>query len=431
MATLTITPGKPLHGTTPVPGDKSISHRALMLGGIAQGTSHIKGWLPAGDTHATLACMRALGVEIIQHDATTLTIHGGKLTQPSRVLDCVNAGTGIRLLAGLLAGQPFQSVLDGSDQLRRRPMRRVTEPLRQMGADITDSDGHAPLTIKPAQLHGIRFEQQIASAQVKSCLLLAGLAADSPTTIIEPGPGRDHTERMMAAMGVPISVEDNTITIHPTKTLKPLENFTVPGDFSSAAFLIAGGLLVEGSHVRLVGINTNARRTGLLDVLSRMGANVVLDDERQQAGEPVADLVIQPQTLHGTTVSGEEVVRMIDEFPILMVVATQAEGRTHVRQAEELRVKETDRIAVMAGELRKLGASVEEYPDGFAIEGRQRLRGAVVDAQDDHRIGMSLAIAALLAQGETRIEDAGCIHDSFPAFERVLEHLGVTLTWQN
>jgi 3-phosphoshikimate 1-carboxyvinyltransferase len=428
MATLIVTPNAPLHGSTPVTGDKSISHRSLMLGSIARGTSHIRGWLPAGDTTATLNCMRALGAKITQHDATTLTIEGGPLVQPAQALDFVNAGTGIRLMAGLMAGQAFPSILDGSYQLRRRPMKRVTDPLRQMGAQIQDNAGKCPLHITPSQLHGIRFEQPIASAQVKSCLLLAGLFADSPTTVIEPAPGRDHTERMFKAMGVPVEVQVGEITVHPFTDLHPLD-LTIPGDFSSAAFLIVAAALLEGSEVTLTGVNTNPTRTGLLDVLGRMGVSVLLDREGEQGGEPVADIVIHSQALQGTTINGEEVVRMIDEFPIMMVAATQADGETLVQEAEELRVKETDRIAVMAGELRKMGAQVTENPDGYRVVGKQRLQGAVVDSHDDHRIGMSLAIAALLADGPTRIEDAGCIHDSFPGFETVLANLGAQIEW--
>lgn len=428
MATLIIQSGQPLQGVTTVSGDKSISHRILMLGGLAKGTSHVKGWLPAGDTTATLNAMRALGVEIIQHDTSTLTIHGGNLQQPEAPLDFVNAGTGIRLMAGLMAGMPFETILDGSYQLRRRPMKRVTEPLRQMGAKISDTDGKCPLHIQPSPLKGIRFEQPIASAQVKSCLLLAGLFADSPTTIIEPAPGRDHTERMFQAMGVPVTIQDNEITVQPFQSLQAID-LSVPADFSSAAFLLVGAALVKDSEVTLTGINTNDRRTGLLDVLSRMGVNIILDRERLEGGEPVADLIIVAQDLGGTSVQGAEVVRMIDEFPILMVAATQAEGETLVQEAAELRVKETDRIAVMAGELRKMGATITEHPDGFSVRGKQTLQGAEVDSHDDHRIGMSLAIAGLLADGETRILDAGCIHDSFPAFEQVLEQLGAKIKW--
>lgn len=432
MATMTIRPGKPLQGVTAVPGDKSISHRALMLGALADGKSQVRGWLPAGDTLATLDCIQKLGVEVIRHDDTTLTIAGGGLRQPQQVLNCVNAGTGIRLLAGLLAGQNFESVLDGSDQLRRRPMRRVTEPLRQMGANITDTEGRAPLTIKPGKLHGIAFEQPVASAQVKSALLFAGLYADSPTTVIEPGAGRDHSERMLRAMGVPIHVEGSRITLEPCTQLHTLGDFVIPGDFSSAAFLIAAAALVENSAVTLTGVNTNDRRTGLLDVMvQEMGLQVRVENERLEGGEPVADITIYPSSLRATTVGGEVVVKMIDEFPVFMVLATQIPGTTLVKDAAELRVKETDRIAVMAGELRKMGAEITELPDGFSVEGVQKLRGAVVDSHDDHRIGMSLAVAALVAEGETTILDAACVHDSFPGFENVLQQLGVDLTWQN
>lgn len=430
MATLKIRPGNPLKGTTSIPGDKSLSHRALMLGGIANGVSQIRGWLPAGDTLATLDSVRRLGVKITLNDDTTLTIEGGGFQKPDRPLDFVNAGTGIRLMAGLMAGQPFESVLDGSYQLRRRPMKRITEPLRLMNADISDTDGYAPLTIRPTRLKGIHYEQKIASAQVKSALLLAGLYADSPTVIVEAaGPGRDHTERMLKAMGVPLTVNGDAITLMPFTNLSPLE-MTIPADFSSAAFLIVAGALVRDSEVILTGVNTNDRRTGLLDVLERMNLQVRLDNHRFEGGEPVADMTITPQAAQATSVRGDEVVRMIDEFPILMVLATQAAGETRVSEAKELRVKETDRIAVMAGELRKMGADIIEYPDGFAVKGVQKLRGAVVDSHDDHRIGMSMAVAALVAEGETTIEDAGCIHDSFPGFEQVLEKLGVDVEWQ-
>jgi 3-phosphoshikimate 1-carboxyvinyltransferase len=321
-------------------------------------------------------------------------------------------------------------VLDGSPQLRRRPMRRITEPLRLMNADITDTNGNAPLTIRPSQIKGIHYEQKVASAQVKSALLLAGLYADSPTVIVESaGPGRDHTERMLKAMGVPLTVEGEYITLMPFTDLSPLD-VTIPGDFSSAAFLLAAGALVADSEILLTGVNTNDRRTGLLDVLERMNIQVNLQNHRFEGGEPVADMLIRPEEIRATAVGGDEVVRMIDEFPILMALATQAVGETHVREAKELRVKETDRIAVMANELRKMGAVVTEYPDGFAVKGAQKLRGAVVDSHDDHRVGMSLAVAALTADGETTIEDAGCIHDSFPGFETVLERLGVELEWQ-
>ncbi len=423
---LRVKSGKQLEGTIQVPGDKSISHRALILGALAEGTSNIRHFLPAGDTLATLACIEAMGVTMERHDDTTLTIHGvglGGLEQPSHPLDCKNAGTAMRLLAGVLAGQPFPSVLDGSPQLRRRPMRRITGPLRQMGANIEEDDGGAPLYISGSFLHNITYRMPIASGQVKSCLLLASLYADGPTTIIEPGPARDHTERMLQAMGAEIEIDHNRVTIAPPAQLKPL-NMTVPGDISSAAFVLMAGAFCTSTRLQIWGVGVNPTRTGILDALILMGVRVIEENPREEGGEPVADLIIEPRPLNGATIAGDLVVRMIDEFPILMVAATQAKGKTEVRDAKELRVKETDRIAVMAAELRKLGATIQEQEDGFIIRGRQILRGATVDGHDDHRVAMSLVVAALCAQGETIIENADCIDDSFPGFIETLQELG-------
>ncbi|MEO1288710.1 MAG: 3-phosphoshikimate 1-carboxyvinyltransferase [Chloroflexota bacterium] len=423
MDTLTIKPGNPLRGTTQVPGDKSISHRSILLGMLANGTTEVRGWLNAGDTEATLGAARTLGVEIERHDATTLTIHGGNLQAPSESLDFINAGTGIRLAAGIMAGQPFPSVLDGSYQLRRRPMKRITNPLSEMGANITGVDGKCPLTVEPAQLKGIHYEMPVASAQVKSAVLLAGLFADSPTTVVEPGPARDHTERMLRAMGADITVDGNEITIQPTSDLQAM-NLTVPGDFSSAAFLIVAGLIVPDSDLTITGVNLNPTRTGLIDVLKQMGANIIVTATGEEAGEPVGDIHVQYTDLQGTEIGGDVVVRMIDEFPVLMVASLYAEGETIVRDARELRVKETDRIAVMANELRKLGAEIEEREDGFRIVGKQSLMGNTVDGHDDHRVAMSLTIAGLLADEMTVVTDAKCAGDSFPGFSETLEKLG-------
>lgn len=423
MDTLTIKPGNPLRGTTRVPGDKSISHRSILLGMLANGTSEVRGWLNAGDTEATLGTARTLGVEIERHDDTTLTIHGGTLKAPSEPLNFVNAGTGIRLAAGIMAGQPFASVLDGSYQLRRRPMKRITNPLEEMGAKISSDDDKCPLSIEPAQLKGTRYEMPVASAQVKSAVLLAGLFADSPTTIVEPGPARDHTERMLMSMGAEIITDGNEITITPTTDLQPI-NLTVPGDFSSAAFLIVAGLIVPDSDLTIEGVNLNETRTGLLDVLQQMGGNITVTETGTEAGEPVGDIRVQYSELQGTTVGGEVVVRMIDEFPVLMVAALYADGETIVRDAKELRVKETDRIAVMATELRKFGANIEERDDGFRIVGKQSLMGNTVDGHDDHRVAMSLTIAGLLADEMTVVTDAKCAGDSFPGFSETLERLG-------
>jgi 3-phosphoshikimate 1-carboxyvinyltransferase len=416
-----------LDGLTTVPGDKSISHRAVLLGMLANGTTHVRNWLAAGDTEATLASAQRLGAPITRHDETTLEIVGGQLRASAEPLDFVNAGTGIRLAAGIMAGQSFASVLDGSAQLRRRPMKRITDPLRLMGADIRDTDGYAPLHITPTQLKGITYDMPVASAQVKSAVLLAGLYADAPTTVIQPGAARDHTERMLQAMGVTVTTEQNHIIIHPTNELAPL-NITVPGDFSSAAFLIVAGLIVPDSAITLTDINLNDTRTGLLDALEMMGAKITVTEKGEQGGEPIGDIHIQTSQLHGAEIGGDLVVRMIDEFPILMVAALCAEGETIVRDARELRVKETDRIAVMAQELRKLGATIEEKADGFRIVGRQKLTGAIVEGHDDHRVAMSLTVAGCIAQGTTQVNDASCTADSFPYFPQAMQKLGASIT---
>ena len=418
-----------LRGEVAVPGDKSISHRAVMLAAIAQGQSKIRNWLAAGDTEATLGAMQALGTRIERHDANTLTIAGGGLRQADAPLNLMNAGTGIRLLAGLMAGQAFPSVLDGSAQLRRRPMKRVTEPLTLMGAEIASKAGCCPLRIAPTSLKGITYEMPIASAQVKSAILLAGLYCDSPTTVIQPGPARDHTERMLRSMGVEIrreGAEGNAITIVPNERLSPLD-LTVPGDVSSAAFLLVAGLLAPASDITITGVNLNPTRTGLLDALNEMGADIAISNLSEQAGEPIGDIRARTSQLKGIEIGGETVVRMIDEFPILMVAALRAEGETLVRDARELRVKETDRIAVMAGELRKLGAVIEEREDGFRIIGPQTLTGGQVDGHDDHRIAMSLTVAGLLAEEGAVVTDAACAGDSFPGFAETLMGLGAQM----
>lgn len=391
---------------------------------LAQGRTEVRNWLAAGDTEATLGAARALGVPIARHDTNTLSIDGGQLHQPDGPLNFVNAGTGIRLAAGIMAGQPFPSVLDGSDQLRRRPMKRVAEPLRLMGANITTTDDRCPLHIRPSQLHGIHYMMNVASAQVKSAILLAALFADSPTTIVQPGPARNHTELMLQAMGADLVVEGNMATLTPGKPLQPL-NLSVPGDFSSAAFLLVAASVVPDSEVTLTGVNLNHTRDGLLDVLRAMGANVEVVARGVEGGEPVGTLRVRSAALRGVEVGGDVVVRMIDEFPVLMVAALCAEGETLVRDAQELRVKETDRIAVMAAELRKMGAEIEERPDGYRIVGPQKLRGAEVDGHDDHRIAMTLSVAALVAEGQTIVYDIACAADSFPDFPQTLQALGV------
>ncbi len=424
---LTVRASGPLRGRIRVPGDKSISHRALLLGAIAQGATRVENFLPAADCLATLSCVRALGIEVERTSGRELIVRGRGLRglrEPSDVLDCRGSGTTMRLLAGILAGQPFYSVLTGSEQLRRRPMGRIAEPLRRMGATVLGRQGGRlpPLTIRGGGLRGIDYALPVASAQVKSAILLAGLYAEGPTTVHEPGPARDHTERMLRAQGARIEVRGRAVTLYPGGELAGLE-VTVPGDFSSAAFFIAAACLVPGSELVIEEVGVNPTRTGFLEVLRAMGAEVAVENRRERGGEPVADIVVRTEggdggpPLRGVEVGGELVPRMIDEFPILAVVATQAEGETVVRDAAELRVKETDRIAAIASELRKLGAHVGERPDGFVVEGPTRLVGARVDSHGDHRLAMSLAVAGLVAEGETIVEGAECIGDSFPGFE--------------
>ncbi len=424
-----IQPGAALRGRLRVPGDKSISHRSVMFAALADGVSQVRGWLAAGDTEATLAAVQALGVRVDRADSHTLTIHGGRLNTPDAPLNLVNAGTGIRLLAGILAGQPFSSTLGGSAQLRRRPMGRIITPLTQMGARIGAHEGCAPLRIDPAPLHGIRYVMPIASAQVKSAVLLAGLFAEGPTQVVQPGAARDHSELMLRSMGADLLTEGDTVTLTPGQALRPLD-LTVPGDMSSAAFPIVAALTVPDSDLTLTGINLNPTRTGLLDVLTAMGADLTITETGTEAGEPVGTIRARFGTLRATVVSGAVVVRMIDEFPAFMVAALQAEGETVVRDAAELRVKETDRLAVMTAELRKLGAQITEMADGFRSVGPQRLNGGTVQGHDDHRVAMALSVAALSAAGPVQVQDTRCTADSYPGFADTLLELGASVQTQ-
>ncbi|MBN1811678.1 MAG: 3-phosphoshikimate 1-carboxyvinyltransferase [Anaerolineae bacterium] len=435
MSQLTVRPSASLQGSVRVPGDKSISHRAVMFGALAEGGSRIEGFLSSGDCLATLGCLRALGVEIASSppqregwgggQATTLTVHGRGLhglQAPGEPLNCVRSGTTMRLLAGILAGQPFDCTLAGDPQLLRRPMRRIAEPLRAMGAEIEDTDGRAPLAIRGRKLRGYDHTLVVASAQVKSALLLAGLYADGPTVVRQPDPARDHTERMLMAMGAKIAIDGLDITLTPVDVLTP-NSLTVPGDISSAAFLLVAAALVEGSEVMIEGVGVNPTRTGLLGVLGEMGARIDIENARVRGGEPVADLTVRFSSLRGVEVGGSTVVRMIDEFPILAVAATQASGTTVVRDAAELRVKETDRIAVIAEGLQAMGARIEPQPDGFIVEGPLPLQGAVVNSYGDHRLAMALAVAGMIAEGETVVENSECIADSFPGFMALMQSL--------
>jgi 3-phosphoshikimate 1-carboxyvinyltransferase len=413
-----------------VPGDKSITHRALLMGAVAQGVSTVRNWLPAADCQATLNALRALRVDVEQISPTELLVNGVGLRgfrPPAAPIDCQGSGTTMRLLAGILAGQSFASTLDGHAGLRRRPMERVAVPLREMGAEVVTHNGCPPLTVAGGNLRGIDYQLPVASAQVKSAILLAGLYAEGQTVVGQPGPSRDHTERMLRAQGVSIRSGDDTITLAPdTRPLAPI-SLTVPADFSSAAFPLVAALLVGVGEVTLEGVGVNSTRTGLLDVLDEMGAEITWLNQTEQGGEPVADLMVRSSELRGVEVGGELVVRMIDEFPILAVAATQARGETLVRDARELRVKETDRIASVVAELRAMGAPIQEQEDGFVVEGPIRLRGARVHSHGDHRLAMALVIAGLIAEGETVVEEADVFADSFPDFVSLLQELGAEI----
>lgn len=430
----------PLQGAITVPGDKSISHRAIILAALAEGHSTIRNWLPAGDTLATLEAIQVMGVtvEIDRKSsfAWDLQVEGRGLRglrRPAYPLNCRNAGTAIRLLAGVLVGQSFPTVLDGSEQLRRRPMNRVMEPLQKMGADIKSETGRAPLQVRPSLLHGIEYRMPVASAQVKSAILLAGLYTSDTTRVLLPGPARDHTERLLTAMGAVVTTTpDGWVILGDAppggRRLLPLD-MTVPGDFSSAAFPLVAAAIVPGSDVTIRQVGVNSTRTGLLEMLRTMGADVSISNKQVTGGEPIADLTIQFSSLRAIDVAGPMVVRAIDEFPIWTIAATQAEGVGSVHDAQELRVKEVDRIAVLAGELRRMGIELTEYPDGYAVTGPRPLRGSPVASHDDHRLGMALAIAGLIADGTTLVHDAPCMADSFPGFVETMQQLGATMEW--
>lgn len=427
---LRIRPCRFLRGVATVPGDKSISHRALLLGAIAQGVSTVRNWLPAADCQATLNSLRVLGVTVEQPSPTQLLVHGVGLRglSPSPTpINCHGSGTTMRLLAGVLAGQPSTSILDGHEGLRRRPMDRVAIPLREMGATVETHDGRPPLTITGGRLRGIDYHLPVASAQVKSAVLLAGLYAEGQTVVRQPAPARDHTERMFKAQGVDLKVQDNAITLTPSPHPLAPYSLTIPADFSSAAFPLVAALLVPKAELYLERVGVNPTRTGLLDVLCKMGAEIVWQNGSESGGEPVADLMVRSSGLRGVEVGGELVVRMIDEFPIFAVAATQAEGETLVHDAHELRVKETDRIAAVVAELQALGASIEERDDGFLVKGPTRLRGAPVQAHGDHRLAMALVVAGLIAEGETVVEGTDVIIDSFPGFVGLMRKLGAEI----
>jgi 3-phosphoshikimate 1-carboxyvinyltransferase len=443
---LKVTPGRPLQGVVPLheagglPGDKSLSHRAALFAALADGESRIDNFQVSGVTRAMLRALSALGVDW-ELQGTSLRVSGTGLTglrEPDQPIDCGNSATTIRLLAGAVAAAGVAVVLDGSAGLRSRPMGRIIAPLRQMGVTITAAqDDTAPLilTARPAgqRLQGLNYNLPVASAQVKSCLLLAGLSAATPSLLVEPGPSRDHTERMLAAMGVQIESRpvDNlsnaslTRLTPPAAPLLPLQ-MTLPGDISAAAFLIVAAAITPGSQITIQCVGLNPTRTGLIEALQAMGADIRVTPTDTQAGEPVGDLEIRYAPLHGGAISGPLVVRMIDEFPAFAIAAAYAQGETIVSDAQELRYKESDRISDLCAELRKLGVKIEEKPDGFMLQGGQ-VQGGVVDPHGDHRLAMSLAVAGLAAQGPVRVVRAGILRESFPSFLSVMDRLGVTL----
>lgn len=437
----------PLLGTARIPGDKSVGHRSLLFGALADGPVTIQGLSGGKDNQRSRHAMAAMGVRIEDLPTGQVRVHGvglDGLRAPEATIDCGNSGTTMRLLCGLLAAQPFDSVMSGDDSLSVRPMRRVADPLMEMGARITGQSGkvademYPPLHIKGAtdqRLHGLRYVQPVASAQVKSALLLAGLFADSPTEVIEPGQSRDHTELMLAHMGAPLTVDGNIIRLDPVGWDRKLAagDIEVPGDPSSAAFLIAAALVGGVERMRVNHVCVNRRRTGFIDALSDLGALVEQESRSEGAGDPVADLVVSrgaAERLKGTVISGDLTIRSLDELPILAVVAAKAEGTTDFQDAKELRFKESDRIATTCTMLRNLGVQVDERPDGFSLEGLAGapFKACAVDAHGDHRIAMSAVIAGLGADGPVRVNDVDNVATSFPTFVKTLSDLGATLT---
>jgi len=415
----------PLRGAVSVPGDKSISHRSLLFGALAAGQTRVAGILDAEDVHSTRRAVEALGA-VVRADGGELVVTPPEaLHEPGDVIDCGNSGTSLRLLAGVLSGVPGLSVLTGDASLRRRPMRRVIDPLRRMGANLSARDGGRlpPLVVQGGPLRGARHVQEVASAQVKSAILLAGLRAEGETTVIEPERSRDHTERMLQGMGVPVRIDGLAVTVSAARLRGT--RVDVPGDISSAAFFLCAAAGLPGSEVTVRNLGVNPTRTGVLEVLEAMGAAVERAGEREVAGEPRADVTVRARELVAAEIAGPLIPRLIDELPVLMVLASQARGRTVIRDARELRVKESDRLAAMGETLAAAGARIELFEDGCAIEGPTRLRGVPVRTRLDHRIAMSMAVAQLFAGPAEAVvlDDVACVATSFPSFFDLLDAL--------
>ena len=417
---------KGLLGELTVPGDKSISHRTVMLGALAEGVTEAEGFLPGADCLSTISCFRQMGVSIHQ-EGDRILIHGvglHGLKAPERILDAGNSGTTVRLLSGILAGQNFTSRITGDASIQKRPMKRIIEPLSQMGASVSSVNGNgcAPLEIHGSSLRGIHYHTPVASAQVKSCILLAGMYGQNATSVTEPALSRDHTERMLRFMGASLSSDGRTVSIQPEPRLKG-KKIRIPGDISSAAYFIAAGLLVPNSEILLKNVGINPTRSGMLNVCRDMGADLTLLNEDTSGPEPVADLLVKSSSLHGTVIEGDLIPALIDELPILAVLAAFAQGTTTIRDAAELKVKESDRIASVSENLRRMGADVTPTEDGMILHGGKPLHGATIETGLDHRIAMSFSVAALAAEGDTKIPDADCVSISYPEFYQDLASL--------
>lgn len=423
-----INPVSSFKGTIPIPSDKSISHRSVMFGALALGTTKIYNFLMGDDCLSTIRCFRQLGLSIDIED-TTVTVYGKGLhglTPSQDALDCGNSGTTVRLLSGILAAQDFTSTITGDASIQKRPMKRVIEPLNQMGAKLTAAENNfCPMHIESSKLNGITYHSPVASAQVKSCILLAGLYANSPTTVTEPFISRDHTERMLSAFGATIKRENTAVTIMPCEELYATE-ITVPGDISSAAFFIVAGLITPNSDILIQNVGINPTRRGILDVLIEMGGDITLLNEQLICGEPVCDLRVKTSKLRGTVVAGSIIPTLIDEIPALAVAACFAKGQTIIKDASELKVKECNRIDAMYSELSKMGADITATEDGMIINGTSSLHGAQLNSFHDHRIAMSMAIAASNASSPSEILDAECVKISFPNFFKLLDTLTFT-----
>ena len=417
------TRAKQIRGEVTIPGDKSISHRVVMFGSLAEGATEVTGFLRGADCLSTIDCFRRLGISIEDKNERIL-IHGKGLhglSAPAQILDAGNSGTTTRLISGILSGQAFETTLTGDASIQKRPMGRIIEPLSQMGASITSLSGNgcAPLRIQGRPLHGIHYTTKVASAQVKSSILLAGLYADTPTSVTEPALSRNHSELMLHFFGADVKSEGTTATIQPEPKLIG-QKVQVPGDISSAAYFIAAGCITPDSELLIQNVGTNPTRDGILHVCKMMNANVTLLNENTDSGEPTADLLVRTSSLQGCIIEGDLIPTLIDELPVIAVMACFAKGTTVIRDAAELKVKESDRIAVMTENLTAMGAKVTATDDGMIIEGGHTLHGAVVDSHLDHRIAMSFAVAALNADGETEILGADCVNISYPAFYRDL-----------